>query len=149
MTKNTTEMPEYKVWANIKRNCYSSTETTYTKRNIKLCREWLDFEQFFKDMGSKPTTNSKLIRIDTKEDYKPTNCKWSEDNGIRVDNKLVLYNDKLIPFKDLCEKHDINYNTAYSRLRRGWDIDDVFNTKPDKTNKALRKYEKNYMLYYQ
>ena len=145
-----TKTPEYRVWVSLKRRCCPSKNTTthYELHGITLCDRWLHFKNFIEDVGPKPTETSKLVRIDPKKGYMPENCKWSEESNVRIDSKWITYKNKPRLLKDLCKEFNLNYHTAYSRLRRGWSIEDTFNTKSRKTNKSLRYYEKDHNFLY-
>ena len=53
----------------------------YGGRGITVCDRWLGYDNgyinFVNDMGSKPTKNHSLDRIDNNGNYEPSNCKWS------------------------------------------------------------------------
>ena len=69
----------YKSWANMIQRCTNSKSTwfhRYGGRGVVVCEEWLDFSNFYRDMGDRPTGLS-LDRIDNDGDYTPSNCKWS------------------------------------------------------------------------
>ena len=135
--------PEYRTWMSIKNKCYPSKNytTSYELRGIKMCDAWKkSFEQFLKDVGEKPTEKSMLVRIDPTKDYTPENCVWSEKCLSRIDNKVVKFKGKYEILRNLCRKYNINYNTVYSRLSRGWSVENAILVKPDRKNRRLKYY---------
>uniref|UniRef100_A0A6M3LW59 AP2/ERF domain-containing protein n=1 Tax=viral metagenome TaxID=1070528 RepID=A0A6M3LW59_9ZZZZ len=70
---------EYKTWLCMKQRCNNPNNDGYKyygARNIKICKRWLDFGNFFKDMGFKPKGLT-LERKNNELGYYKENCKWA------------------------------------------------------------------------
>jgi hypothetical protein len=68
----------YRVWDSMVRRCNNITHHAYKSyggRGIKVCEEWLKFENFWKDMGEKPK-GLQIDRINNDGNYEPNNCRW-------------------------------------------------------------------------
>lgn len=49
----------------------------YGARGIKVCERWLKFDNFYKDMGNRPSPELEIDRINNDGNYEPGNVKWS------------------------------------------------------------------------
>lgn len=136
--------PEYTSWLSMKARCYKITADSYPNyggRGIKVCDRWLNsFEAFLEDMGSKPTPQHQIERIDNDRDYEPNNCKWAtpkEQGRNKRNNHHLTFGGETMPMSAWAERVGLPYNTLKLRLRNGYSIEKAL-TMPYQAHKAKR-----------
>ena len=90
--------PEYGVWNQLKQRCYNSKNPAYKNyggRGIEVCNLWLNsFENFYKDMGKKPSSEYTIERINNNLGYYFENCRWATrlEQGRNKRNNVIGIN---------------------------------------------------------
>lgn len=71
----------YSIWSDVKKRCNNPSHAAYHRyggRGIRICDEWKDDFQTFRDwaMSHGYRDNLTLDRKDNDGDYEPSNCRW-------------------------------------------------------------------------
>lgn len=135
--------PAYSSWQNMKTRCYFKGHASYCDyggRGIKVCERWLDFQNFYEDMGD-CLEGMSLGRIDNNKDYSPENCRW-ESTAAQAINKR-LRKDNKSGIKGVCL--DIQSMKWRTRINFGGQLVELgaFKRKSDAI-KARREAEQKY-----
>lgn len=122
----------YKTWCNIKERCYNINAKDYKNyggRGIKMCDRWLEsFENFYADMGNKPTPNHSIDRDDVNGDYCKENCKWATNDEQRRNKRstvYIYYNNEKIVQADFVKRFNIVLSTFIRKYKNGMDLDTI------------------------
>lgn len=71
----------YHTWVSMKQRCFDSAVHHYKYyggRGITVCDRWLNsFENFYADMGDKPSPDHSIDRKNNYGNYEPSNCRWA------------------------------------------------------------------------
>lgn len=136
---------EYYSWKGMIQRCQNPNHIffeLYGARGVTICDRWLDFRNFYADMGPRPPRHT-LDRIDNFGDYEPNNCRWAtpktQTNNMRA-NRLVFYNGEWLTAMQWSEKSPVDYDTFLWRLKRGWGMEKIMSTPSKMTaNKGVPK----------
>lgn len=125
----------YGIYYSMIHRCYYPQTNRYNRyggRGIKVCDEWLKGFEYFKDWalqnGYQP--NLSLDRIDSDDDYKPSNCRWvtfKEQVLNRNCMNFYTYKGKTLCVKDWARETGISYSALYQRLKRGMPFEEAIN----------------------
>ena len=77
LTHGMTYTPEFMIWQGMQRRCSDKSNVGYCARGIYVCDRWKSFENFFADMGSRPSSKHTIERKDNNDGYFKDNCKWA------------------------------------------------------------------------
>lgn len=119
------------IWGGMKGRCLNPKHPSFNEyggRGITICERWLEFENFFADMGH-PPRNTSIDRIDNNKGYEPGNCRWatpSEQLNNRRNNVNITFQGKTQTLTEWAEELRINVDTLYARIvRYKWSIEDA------------------------
>ena len=118
----------YSCWHSMKDRCLNKDNQNYKNygsRGIKVCKEWMEFKNFYKDMGDAPK-NKSLDRVNNNKGYYKSNCRWStrteQQNNTRK-NIFLTYRNETKTVSQWAVKLNINKYTIFTRLRRNFSIE--------------------------
>ena len=152
-THKMSKTPEYRAWFNMKQRCFNPNNVYYFNyggRGITVCDRWKNsFENFFADMGLKPTPKHSIDRIDNDDNYCPDNCKWStrveQANNQRNNKPLITIGKETYTIVQWENKMGYGARVIQSRLNMGWSEYDAVMT-PVHTDKLITIDYKTYTI---
>jgi hypothetical protein len=121
--------PEYHVWEKIIYRCGNSAHVHYKNyggRGIKVCQRWRGehgFENFYADMGPRPSLKHSIDRTDNDGNYEPDNCRWvtaKEQNRNRRNSKIIEAFGKGQSFVAWAEECGLPERLIRHRISDGW-----------------------------
>lgn len=137
------ESKEYGAWASMKSRCYRTRDDSFSKyggRGIVVCDRWINsFENFFSDMGIKPTSQHSLDRIDVNGPYSPENCKWStviEQCNNRRSNVKLEFNGEMLTAPEISRRLGFPRHTITARMREGMTLHQAIHHKKYSPNRV-------------
>ena len=135
LTHGKSKTPAYYRWLQMKRRCDLKTHAVYKDyggRGITVCDRWLDFQNFYSDMGEPPFDGASIDRIDVNGGYSPDNCRWAtkEEQALNKRNsKYITFNGVTKHLNEWARILGICKSTLCTRMyQRGWSIDRAFTT---------------------
>lgn len=126
---------EYTAWKEMRRRCLSPENkdfANYGGRGIRICDRWVEsFENFYSDMGPRPSESHSLDRRDNNGHYEPSNCRWAtpfEQANNRRTNVFVELNGQPVTVSEFARHHALDPEIVRGRLNRGNEPERVIQT---------------------
>ncbi len=136
---------EYKSYRKMIERCFYEKDINYHNyggRGITVCDRWLEsFDNFFEDMGYKPTLKHSIERENTNGNYEPYNCVWATkkvQNNNRTDNTRYQYDGLDMTQSQWAEYLKIPYGKIIDHLKRGVSFEEIVEYVNKNPGKNLR-----------
>ena len=125
-THGRTSTPEYRAWTSMHQRCSNQRDKSfrnYGGRGIAVGAEWSTFEQFYTDMGERPSALHSVEREDVNGGYCAENCKWAialEQQRNKRSNLRVSAFGRTGPLSTfISDAHSAEYQRARKEFHRG------------------------------
>jgi hypothetical protein len=120
---------EHEIWKGMLARCLNPNHSSYPNyggRGITVCGSWrMSFTAFLADVGSRPSPEHSLDRIDNDGNYKPGNVRWAT-RAEQSENRRVSQWVEFNGVRKLAGQweRDLGFGigTISGRLRSGWSI---------------------------
>lgn len=132
------DTPEYQVWADMLKRCRDPENKDYAGRGITVCERWLKFENFWEDMGARPSKSHTIDRKNNDLGYSPENCRWAtkiEQGNNRRTNLFYEYQGRSLTIPQWARELGFHKDTIWNRIKAGWTIEKAL-TKPTQVQKG-------------
>ena len=157
-THRMTKTREYAIWGGMYNRCFNSNTEQYEDyggRGIRICEGWRSFENFFADMGKRPSREYSIDRINNNGHYSCghceeclangwlMNCRWTDkftQANNRRNTRILTHDGKTAPVMTWAREHRINRHTLEDRIERGWDIGRALTLLPQKYEKPIKPH---------
>lgn len=125
----------YRAWASMKTRCLNPKASHYEQyggRGISICDRWMEFENFFSDMGERPDGKT-LDRIDVNGNYEPSNCRWATDDeqmNNKQDSVYLEYQGRKLTVAQWAKETGFDRSAIDVRIKLGWSVEKILTIPP-------------------
>jgi len=118
--------PEYETWGQMLGRCNNKNNEHYPNyggRGITVCEQWYKFDNFFKDMGNRPSLNYSIDRIDNDKGYFKSNCRWGTATEQARNQRLDKRNKTGMPgvyYRSRYDKYEVSIMANRKRFYVGY-----------------------------
>lgn len=124
--------PEYETFYHAKYRCTKPTDSRYSDYGGRGIEFRFDtFEEFFAELGLRPSASHSVNRIDNNGHYEKGNVEWAtkdtQANNTRA-NKFWTYQGKTQTHIQWCREFGLKHPTLIQRLKSGWSEEKAFLT---------------------
>ena len=126
---------EFDIWLGMKNRCYNKKQNNYARyggRGIRVCDHWLEsFDNFFSDLGPRPSAAHSIDRINNDGNYEPENVRWAsaiEQAANKRNNVYLEFEGKRKTVGEWSRISGLPKHIIYGRIQCGWTTESIFNT---------------------
>ena len=114
--------PTYRSWQSMKQRCFNKNNPAFSKyggAGITVCSRWENsFQNFVEDMGTRPSLDYSIDRINNNKGYSKRNCRWATRQE-QQRNKENSHHPSVIKIIDMISKYEkTSYKAAKLKLRK-------------------------------
>ena len=121
----------YSTWKSMRTRCNNPNSLHfkhYGGKDIKVCKEWDDFQVFLDDMESTFVEGLTLDRKENNKDYCKSNCRWATDieQATNQTKSLKLeFKGKVITEAELSRLTGVSRTTIQTRRNKGASVEEM------------------------
>lgn len=133
----------HRIWRAMIERCYNAHckgYPNYGGRGITVSDEWLEFSNFYADMGDRPSPKHSIERNDVDGNYCKDNCRWAtmvEQQNNRRDNVWITYKGETKTLSQWSKLFNINRQTIADRIKTGRSLEESFSQKSLKIGRPI------------
>lgn len=133
--RNYKESPEIRVYRAMHDRCSNPSNDSfldYGGRGIRVCERWSNFQNFYEDMGARPSDKYSIDRIEVNGNYEPSNVRWATIREQSLNKRNTIKIDSpwgLLTIREISEITGISISCISGRLRRNVDPSKLFQVK--------------------
>ena len=102
ITHGKSKTAEYRTWSGIRQRCNNTEDKDYSDyggRGIEVCNRWeCSFENFYADMGERPSREHSIDRRDNMKGYTPSNCYWATRQSQHQNTRSNVMSERLVRY---------------------------------------------------
>jgi len=101
--------------------------SNYGARGVRVCERWLaSWDNFYEDMGARPSGEHWLDRLDNDGDYRKDNCAWVHrkvNQRHKRTTRWLEFNGQRRSVAEWADVLGVSVKRIDSRLRYGWSVE--------------------------
>lgn len=132
LTHGLSHTPEYKIWRAMLQRCHDPSCNEYSNyggRGILVGDRWRDsFENFYADMGPRPSAEYSIDRENNNDGYHPNNCRWATPEEQHNNKRTNIFHDvdgQRKTVAQLSREHNIPETTLRRRISKGMNAEEA------------------------